>query len=990
MTIVLIMALFAGCAEEMEPVGEISGVVIDAQTKQPIEKVDVVLTPGNITKETNDEGAYSFDQLEIGTYKLTYSKEDSYLSKFKNINVRLGKNESDVALEQIPPTLSEVHTDNLKDLTETTAIVFGVVSSLGNKGEVTQHGHVWGTSPAPTVSLSTRTDLGQLSKTGSFSSHLTGLSPDTDYYVRAYAFNAAGVAYGNEVAFKTLPSTSGAIPVEKIVLNYSTLTQQVGAPAVTLVTTIIPSAATNKKVKWSTSSPSIAGVTEGRQANSVATVTFDRIGEAAVIATTDDGNIEAYCNVKVVAFLIPVESVELNHTILSKQVDDEPVILVATVRPYNASNNAVIWTSTDPSVATVSSGPISAIATVTFLRAGSAAIVATTEEGDKQAYCNVTVTAAPVPVESVTVIPSSLSKKVGDADYTLSATVLPVNATEQRVTWTSNNSSIASVTSEGKVSFKGVGVATITATVGGKSGSCKVTVTAAEVPVESVIVIPSFLSKIVGDADYTLSVTVLPANATEQRVTWTSNNSSIASVTSEGTVSFKGVGEATITATVGGKSGSCKVTVTAAEVPVESVTVIPSFLSKKVGDADYTLSVTVLPVNATDKSVEWSSSDDGVAPVTSEGTVIFKGVGVATITATVGGKSGKCEVTVTAAEVPVESVTVTPSSLSKKVGDADYTLSVTVLPVNVTDKSVEWSSNNSSIASVTSEGTVSFKGVGVVTITATAGGKSGRCEVIVAAAEVPVESVTVTPSSLSKRIGDEDYTLSATVLPVNATNKRVEWSSNNSSIAPVTSEGKVSFKGAGEATITATTVDGRFTSSCNVTIIPGISGIILDPTSVIGQATDPVGFPLHVTVLPVNTPEDKSVVWTSSNYGVAYAVDGEIFFLAVGTATITATTVVGKKTANCHVTVNPLIMPTGIELDHTSLIVDIGTPITLHATVIPSNANPTIVWQSFTPSIVEVTRYGELIFRSAGTALIRAQASVNRDIFRDCYVTVTP
>ncbi|MDR1981408.1 MAG: Ig-like domain-containing protein [Tannerellaceae bacterium] len=394
MTSVLILALFAGCAEEIEPVGEISGVVRDAQTMQPIENVDIVLTPGNITSVTDDEGTYFFNRLEIGTYKLTYNREDAYISKSKNVNVQAGKNELSFALEPIPPTLSEVTTGSVSGLTATKITITGNVSDLGNKGEVTQHGHVWSTSPVLTVSLSTRTDLGPLSKTGSFTSALIDLSPDTDYYVRAYAVNAAGPAYGAEVHFKTLSATGTVVPVKSVSLNQTSLTQQAVGKTVTLVATVNPYEASNKNLRWSSSNSSVATVTEG-PVNAVGIVTFVGVGNASIVATSEeDGDKQAFCNVTVTSDAVPVTSVTLNHSTLVKQVGAEAVTLVATVRPNDASNKEVKWTSTDPSVARVSEeGLVNAAAEVTFLRAGTASIVATsTEDGAKQAYCNVTVT----------------------------------------------------------------------------------------------------------------------------------------------------------------------------------------------------------------------------------------------------------------------------------------------------------------------------------------------------------------------------------------------------------------------------------------------------------------------------------------------------------------------------------------------------------------------------------------------------------------------
>ncbi|MBP3552798.1 MAG: Ig domain-containing protein [Bacteroidaceae bacterium] len=144
---------------------------------------------------------------------------------------------------------------------------------------------------------------------------------------------------------------------------------------------------------------------------------------------------------------------------------------------------------------------------------------------------------------------------------------------------------------------------------------------------------------------HSLTAKVLPENATDKNVTWKSSDASIATVSSSGVVKAIGAGTATITATAGGKSATCQVTVEENVVEVTAVTLSSTELSLTVGES-HSLTAKVLPENATDKSVTWKSSDASIATVSSSGAVKAIGAGTATITATAGGKSATCQVTV--------------------------------------------------------------------------------------------------------------------------------------------------------------------------------------------------------------------------------------------------------------------------------------------------------------------------------------------------------
>ena len=265
-------------------------------------------------------------------------------------------------------------------------------------------------------------------------------------------------------------------------------------------------------------------------------------------------------------------------------------------------------------------------------------------------------------------------------------------------------------------------------------GGTTVTVTAARttfnaqwlfvVDVASVSLDRSQLTLAMGDTD-TLTATVKPDDATNPAVTWSSSAPGIASVDQNGTVTAAGVGEATITATAGGKSATCKVTVTYADVT--SVTLDKETLDLTKGDTA-TLKATVLPDTA-NQTVTWESSDEGVVTVDSSGEVTAVDKGSATITATAGDKSATCAVTVSYADV--DSITLDQTEVTLAAGGTTE-LKATVTPGNA-DQTVTWTTSDDMVATV-ENGTVTGISEGTATITATAaGGKSAECKVAVTA-----------------------------------------------------------------------------------------------------------------------------------------------------------------------------------------------------------------------------------------------------------------
>ena len=312
----------------------------------------------------------------------------------------------------------------------------------------------------------------------------------------------------------------------------------------------------------------------------------------------------------------------------------------------------------------------------------------------------------------------------------------------------------------------------------------------------------------------TLSLSVLPQNATDKSVTWESSAKNIATVVN-GEVTAIAEGSATITATTkNGKKATCSVTVKAQVVEVTSITIEPNALELEVNE-EKALTCTVLPENATDKKMTWSSSDNAIATVNEEGLVKAIAAGTATITATSSnGKTATCEVTVKPQVINVESITLTPATAELEVGK-EMTLTCKVLPENTTDKSVTWSSSDEAVATV-KDGVVKAFSAGTATITATSSnGKKATCEVTVKPQVINVESITLTPATAELEVGKE-MTLTCKVLPENTTDKSVTWSSSDEAVATV-KDGVVKAISAGKATITATSKNG-IKGTCTITV----------------------------------------------------------------------------------------------------------------------------------------------------------------------------
>ena len=310
------------------------------------------------------------------------------------------------------------------------------------------------------------------------------------------------------------------------------------------------------------------------------------------------------------------------------------------------------------------------------------------------------------------------------------------------------------------------------------------------------------------------------------------------------------------------------------EVPVQSITVTPASITAKVGEGPVQLTATVLPANATSRTVTWISKNEQVVKVDSTGKVTIIGAGETIIEAQAGEKTFAVQVKIEAQPqqpqqpqvVPVQSVTVIPASITAKVGEGPVQLTATVLPSNATSRTVTWTSKNEQVVTVDSTGKVTIIGVGETIIEAQAGEKTFAVQVKIEAQPqqpqqpqvVPVQSITVTPASLSAKVGEGPVQLTATVLPSNATSKTVTWTSKNEQVVKVDSTGKVTIIGAGETTIEAQAGEKTFTVQVKIEAQPQ------QP-----QESDFPPYTANLQTFKVNQTVDASkVVWENFPQGV--------------------------------------------------------------------------------------------------------------------------
>ena len=480
--------------------------------------------------------------------------------------------------------------------------------------------------------------------------------------------------------------------------------------------------------------------------------------------------------------------------------------------------------------------------------------------------------------EGIELSTTSLTLNTKSADQTVTAT-----SNDSTIkSWSSSNTNVVTVSgatgsksSTATVHVVGAGTTQITVT-DNNNNTAKISVTVSQyISVTGINTTLANNAEIKQGKSANIGASVTPSNASEQGITYTSNNPSIATVDSTGKITGIAIGQTSIT-----MNASDNVSKTLNIKVIENTSEEYSIIFKdNGGSSDGTQAKSALNdiVDSSDITISSCSANKIYQAQDGRGIKFSTSNVNGSLTLTLSESLNIDQVIVNAAKYSNDASTLSVNdSTSQDISDNDF---------NDYTFNINESTSSLSLEAVKR---IYVKGLTIIT----SGGGSST---------VSVESVSVSPTSLSLNVG-EHSSLTATVLPTNATNKSVTWSSSNSSIASVTS-GTVTANSVGTATITVTTVDGGKTANCTVTVTP--APVVLSSISVTGAKTsyevgDAFVKPTVTAYYSNSTSKDVSSSATFTGYDLSK--DG------VSTVTVSYTEDSVTKTTSYQITVG-----TGVE-----------------------------------------------------------------------------
>ncbi|NLZ80649.1 MAG: hypothetical protein GX913_02415 [Clostridiales bacterium] len=554
------------------------------------------------------------------------------------------------------------------------------------------------------------------------------------------------------------------------------------------------------------------------------------------------------------------------------------------------------------------------------------------------------------------------------------------------VTFTSTNNNIAVVSSDGKVTFKNVGTTTITAVY--KNPSTSVTASAS-VTFEVINPITELELKLDDETSdlkmkpgerVKFNVTMKPENPSNpDNITWVSSDPSVASVDKYGVVTAKSAGYTYVRAEssetlygspVKAVSAFRKITV---DQPVTGLTFESEAISMKRGSVIF-LKDTIKPDNATDKSLEWSSSDEDVATVDQNGKVTGIESGQAIITVkTLDGSEMVAECVITVLE-PVSGISLSARSRTVEVG-SKYTIQPNIAPSNADNKAVTYTSSDPTIATVDAKGVVT-------------GLKSGTTLIVVKTDDRGLlASMTIEVKESVDALSFEDREtyigigltkkLEAIFNPDDATDKRLKWTSNNTSMVTVNQSGEVYGVSSGTATITAEARDGSDRKATIVVhSVKPITGLIMSESKVKVREGD--SKQMNVRFLPSDATV-KEVKWVSSDPSIAKVDNfGVITAVKEGECKVTASSLDGGNAyAEVKVTVVKSVTAESVRVITADTTMLIGDSRTFTANIRPARATESFTWHSTDTSIATVDGNGKVTAVGSGISDIVAVSELS-------------
>ena len=719
---------------------------------------------------------------------------------------------------------------------------------------------------------------------------------------------------------------------------------------------------------WTVENSSIATV-EPAADNKSAIITAKKGGETKIAVMNTANNQTKWITVTV---LIPIESMEFSEPITSSKLYLENKTLRVNFAPTTANSTEMVWTSSDSSIATIedkNGGAGYRDALVTMKSPGTVTLTCAPKYNPYtvMAMCTFTVEAS---ATSLTIEPTEMTLNAAYGNHAAETKqidyVLTPEGCTTTMTWTSADSSIATVDNLGRVTARKPGTTYITVqTAENILKQCKVTVLQ---PCSAVAFSPATVTLRSGDV-YTPGLKTTPADTTDI-FTWKSFNGKVATVDKDGKITAVKSGSTFVQ--VQTSSGTMALLEVIVQDPLKGLSLVEEEKTIYKGE-QFTISPIFTPAEAYNKNVKWTSSNTSVATVkTAEGTPNVVVTGVAGGTATIRGVAEDGGYTVICIVTVIEkatTVTVSPATKNLQVGKS-FRISAVVSSPTATNKNVTWSSSNKKKATVSQTGLVKGKKLGTVYITAKAKDGSGayaRCKVRVVR---KVTSIRLNKYTATLLVG-KTLKLKKYIRPKNATIKSVTWSSSNNTVATVDASGRVSGLSEGMVRIRVKANDGSNKSAvCLIKVREPVEATGVSVTNNELIVAKGRKIQCGISISPANSTD--SIKYFSDNTYVATVNKyGQITALRTGQATIYG------KTSNGKLGYTEVLV---VGMNRTSLKMRQYDVETLSVNEIKTG----VTWYSSNPLVATVSN-GRVVGKMPGKTTIYA---IVRGVKVSCRVTI--
>ncbi|WCL82026.1 Ig-like domain-containing protein [Saprospira sp. CCB-QB6] len=777
-----------------------------------------------------------------------------------------------------------------------------------------------------------------------------------------------------------------------------------------MLATISPANASNPSVSWS-----VTNGTGTATINSSGVLTAGNPGTVQVCATANDGSGVSDCiTITIDPILVSSITVQGQGGLTNVQANAS-LQMLTMISPANASNPSVSWSVTNGTgTATINSSGV-----LTAGNPGTVQVCATANDGSGVSDC-ITITIDPILVSGITVQGQGGATTVqSSTTLQMLATVSPVNASNNSVTWSVNNQTGTATinSSTGVLTAGNPGTVEVCAVANDGSGvSDCIIITIDPILVFGITVQgQGGATAVLSSSTLQMQAIISPANASNPNVTWTvSNQTGTATISSSGVLTGGNPGtvEVCATATDGSGVSDCTtITVTTNIVLVSSITVQGQGGATTVqSSSTLQMLATVAPANASNNSVTWSvNNQTGTATINSSTGVLTAGnPGTVEVCATANDGSGVSDcIIITIDPILVSSITVQGQGGATTVqSSSSLQMLATVAPANASNNSVTWSVNNQTgTATVNSStGVLTAGNPGTVEVCATATDGSGISDCIIITIDpILVSSITVQGQGGATTVASSStLQMLATVSPANASNPTVTWSVNNQTgSATISASGVLSPTSAGTVEVCATATDGSGVSDC---IIITISNVFIPVTaiSVQGQGgtasiNSGASLQMQATVTPANAT-NPTVTWSVNNQTGSATINantGQLMAGSPGTVEVCATANDGSGVVGCTIiTINAvLVSAISVQGQGGATTVPANASLQMLATITPANATDnSVTWSvnNQTGSATINPSTGVLTAGSPGTVEVCATANDGSGISDCIIITVDP